>query len=147
MSNRGFTLIELMIVIAIVGILSSIAMPAYTDYVRKARMADIVSTMESIKTRSMMHFNERGSWPVDNADLGMEDSQSYADDIRRNLWVRAQDGGGAVFSGVVNSAFGTTGTNWVRMRLTENNGVIQVDCTSDEGRNPTPEALRAYLDC
>lgn len=39
-NNRGFTLIELMIVVAIVAILGSIAFPAYTDYVRKARRAD-----------------------------------------------------------------------------------------------------------
>lgn len=39
-NNRGFTLIEIMIVVAIVGILGAIAYPAYTDHVRKARRAD-----------------------------------------------------------------------------------------------------------
>ncbi|QIA05385.1 MULTISPECIES: type IV pilin protein [Pseudomonas] len=44
-SNRGFTLIEIMIVIAIIGIMLTIGLPSYNEYVKKGRRADVVSTL------------------------------------------------------------------------------------------------------
>lgn len=48
-SMRGFTLMELMIAVAIIGILSAIAYPSYTDYVRKARRAEAKSMLQEIQ--------------------------------------------------------------------------------------------------
>jgi type IV pilus assembly protein PilA len=49
-AQRGFTLIELMIVVAIIGILAAIAIPQYQDYVTRARWQDVISTASSAKT-------------------------------------------------------------------------------------------------
>lgn len=49
-TQKGFTLIELMIVVAIIGILAAIAIPAYSDYITRSKWADTMSSVASIKT-------------------------------------------------------------------------------------------------
>ena len=58
--QQGFTLIELMIVVAIIGVLSAIAIPAYKDYVTKSEVASAVGTMKALITPLETHIQEKG---------------------------------------------------------------------------------------
>ncbi|MCD9466342.1 pilin [Photobacterium iliopiscarium] len=58
--QQGFTLIELMIVVAIIGVLSAIAVPAYKDYVAKSEMAAAMATMKSLITPAELVIQEEG---------------------------------------------------------------------------------------
>jgi type IV pilus assembly protein PilA len=62
-SGKGFTLIELMIVVAIVGILAAIAIPAYRDYVKRAQLTEVLSAIDAIAQGAAEYYASVGSFP------------------------------------------------------------------------------------
>jgi len=70
-SHAGFTLIELMIVIAILGILLAIAIPAYSDYTVRARVSEGLSLASSSKTQVSESRLSSGTFPATNLQAGM----------------------------------------------------------------------------
>jgi type IV pilus assembly protein PilA len=68
---RGFTLIELMIVVAIIGILASIAIPAYQDYTIRAQVVEALALSDELKLSIRDYYRDRGVWPEDNEDAGV----------------------------------------------------------------------------
>lgn len=71
MKNRGFTLIELMIVIAILGVLAAIAIPVYQDYIGRARVTEGVSLASGAKIAVAEFQQANNAFPVDNAEAGL----------------------------------------------------------------------------
>ncbi|ENV7310846.1 pilin, partial [Neisseria gonorrhoeae] len=69
--QKGFTLIELMIVIAIVGILAAVALPAYQDYTARAQVSEAILLAEGQKSAVTEYYLNNGKWPKDNGDAGV----------------------------------------------------------------------------
>lgn len=62
--QKGFTLIELMIVVAIIGILSAVAIPNYLDYIKKAKVVEASMLFTGFKTTLMISYSMKGTWPT-----------------------------------------------------------------------------------
>ncbi|WP_416232082.1 MULTISPECIES: pilin [Acinetobacter] len=69
--QKGFTLIELMIVVAIIGILAAIAIPAYQDYTIRSQASEGPALANGLKTTLAEFYADRGTWPANNAAVGI----------------------------------------------------------------------------
>jgi len=107
-NQKGFTLIELMIVIAIIGILASIALPAYQTYMKKAKFSEVVLATSNLKTAVELCYQDQGVLTnCTDKKNGITNVLTGATDITNGAKVKTV----AVLAGKITAtAVGTTGT-------------------------------------
>ncbi|ENW4313342.1 prepilin-type N-terminal cleavage/methylation domain-containing protein [Neisseria gonorrhoeae] len=101
--QKGFTLIELMIVIAIVGILAAVALPAYQDYTARAQVSEAILLAEGQKSAVTEYYLNHGIWPKDNASAGVASTPT---DIKGKYVQKVE-----VNNGVVTAQMNPSGVN------------------------------------
>lgn len=79
--QQGFSLVELMIVVAIIGALTAIAIPAYKDYVKKSEATAALATLKSLQTQAQIVTQEGPNFPADLADIGANKDMNGLGDI------------------------------------------------------------------
>ena len=70
--QQGFTLIELMIVVAIIGILAAIAIPAYQDYTIRAQVSEGLNLTGGAKAAATEYYQDQGAFPANNTQAGLD---------------------------------------------------------------------------
>jgi type IV pilus assembly protein PilA len=121
---QGFTLIELMIVVAIIGILASIAIPAYQDYTIRAQVAEGLSLSSSAKTSVGEFYTDRGAWPTDNIEAGL----SAAATIIGTYVVSVEIAGPVITVTYGNRAHAAIDAQAVTLTVADNIGSLIWDC-------------------
>ena len=87
--QKGFTLIELMIVVAIIGILAAVAIPQYQDYTVKAKLSKVTGVAQPIKTALALYNQENGGFPVTAAPwatIGLSAAPSSTNEVSAIDW-------------------------------------------------------------
>ncbi|HEZ4897809.1 TPA: pilin [Neisseria meningitidis] len=100
--QKGFTLIELMIVIAIVGILAAVALPAYQDYTARAQVSEAILLAEGQKSAVTEYYLNHGKWPGNNTSAGVATSSKIKGKYVKEVEVK---------NGVVTAEMKSSGVN------------------------------------
>jgi type IV pilus assembly protein PilA len=95
MTHKGFTLIELMIVVAIIGILAAIAIPQYQNYVARAQVSEALVLASGAKTAVAEYRNTTGEWPADNEAAGLAEAAEITGKYVLSVAVRVDSSGGS----------------------------------------------------
>ena len=122
--QQGFTLIELMIVVAIIGILAAVAIPSYQDYTKRAHVSEGMSLAGAAKLAVAEYHASEGAFPNSNASAGMVTSTSISGNAVTSVAVGN--------SGVITITYTTKVTSGATIILTPSDasGAIEWSCTS-----------------
>jgi len=142
--QQGFTLIELMIVVAIIGILAAIAIPAYQDYTIRAQVSEGLNLSGGAKAAVTEFYQDSGNLATDNSEAGLEASGEITGKYVTGVAV------GATADGVIEVTYGGTDVNQaisgdtlILTPSTASAGSVVWDCSSTDLANKhLPAACR-----
>ena len=139
--QQGFTLIELMIVVAIIGILAAIAIPAYQDYTIRAQVSEGLNLSAGAKAAVAEYFMDSGNFPITNAEAGVEASGNITGNYVTSVAVGA---GGAITVTYGGQANTQIAGDQVTLTPNANAGSVDWTCATGAGMLPkhVPSACR-----
>jgi len=88
--HTGFSLMELMIVIAIIGLLAAIGIPSYLDYIKKTKVSDLLAVMEAAKSTVVEYYSENNAYPNGSALVSTPQGNVFSALISNNGAIVAQ---------------------------------------------------------
>lgn len=119
--QQGFTLIELMIVVAIIGILAAVALPAYQDYTVRAHVSEGLNLAGAAKSSVGEFYADKGTWPGSNASAGVAAATSITGNAVTSITVGA--------NGVLSIAYNQSAKSGTcTLTPQDNGGSITWDC-------------------
>jgi len=143
--QKGFTLIELMIVVAIIGILAAVAIPAYQDYIARSQMSEAMGLASGLKTAVSETFGQDGSCPANGSNgipAAADIKGSYVASVATAGTGTAT--GGCTITATMKAAGVSTGiqgkTLTLTMTTTAGGGTSEWACTSNAAQKYLPKA-------
>jgi type IV pilus assembly protein PilA len=140
---RGFTLIELMIVVAIIAILASIAITVYANSTGKAQLSEAFTLTDGLKTNVAEYYNQTGSCPTPGAN-GLAAAASYTGNYVASVNI-APAGAGCAITALMRSHTVAARLQGKQVTLTmtgSSGGAASWQCTSDADQAYLPQTCR-----